>query len=153
MVFEYAQLRGTLDGMDTTVITELAEYYEKEIGYHIPSRTPFVGKNFNVTRAGIHADGMLKNEEIYNIFDTDKFLNRPALVSVSNTSGAAGIAYWINTYYKLSGEREVDKNSELVQRVKASVDKEYEDGRVTVLTDEELIDKINSVCEELHMTL
>ena len=66
---------------------------------------------------------------------------------------AAGIAYWINTYYKLSGEREVDKNSELVQRVKASVDKEYEDGRVTVLTDEELIDKINSVCEELHMTL
>ena len=29
MVFEYAQLRGTLDGMDTRVITELAEYYEK----------------------------------------------------------------------------------------------------------------------------
>ena len=33
MVFEYAQLKGTLDGMDTTVITELAEYYEKELGY------------------------------------------------------------------------------------------------------------------------
>ena len=153
MVFEYAQLRGTLDGMDTTVITELAEYYEKEIGYKIPPRTPFVGKNFNVTRAGIHADGMLKNEEIYNIFDTDKFLNRPALVSISNTSGAAGIAYWINAYYKLSGDREVDKNSELVKRVKAVVDKEYEDGRVTVLTDEELIAKIDSVCKELHMTL
>ena len=27
---------GTLDGMDTTVITELAEYYEKEIGYIVP---------------------------------------------------------------------------------------------------------------------
>jgi len=67
MVFEYAQLRGTLYGMDTTVITELAEYFEKEIGYKLPSRTPFVGKNFNVTRAGIHADGLLKNEEIYNI--------------------------------------------------------------------------------------
>ena len=98
MVFEYAQLRGTLDGMDTTVITELAEYYEKEIGYHIPERTPFVGKNFNVTRAGIHADGLLKNEEIYNIFDTDKLLNRPVLVAVSNTSGLAGIAHWMNTY-------------------------------------------------------
>ena len=49
---------ATLNGMDTTVITELAEYYEKEIGYHIPARTPFVGKNFNVTRAGIHADGL-----------------------------------------------------------------------------------------------
>ena len=33
MVFEYAQLKGTLNGMDTTVITELAEYFEKEIGY------------------------------------------------------------------------------------------------------------------------
>ena len=153
MVFEYAQLRGTLDGMDTTVITELAEYYEKEIGYHIPSRTPFVGRNFNVTRAGIHADGMLKNEEIYNIFDTDKFLNRPALVSVSNTPGAAGIAYWINAYYKLAGERQVDKNSELVRRLKDWVDKEYEDGRVTVLTDEELVAKIDSVCDELHITL
>ena len=153
MVFEYAQLKGTLDGMDTRVITELAEYYEKEIGYHIPSRTPFVGKNFNVTKAGIHADGMLKNEEIYNIFDTEKFLDRPALVSVSNTSGAAGIAYWINAFYKLPKERQVDKNSQLVCKVKDWVDKEYEEGRVTVLTDEELIEKINTICEELHITL
>ena len=134
MVFEYAQLRGTLDGMDTKVITELAEYYEKEIGYCIPSRTPFVGKNFNVTRAGIHADGLLKNEEIYNIFDTEKFLGKPPLVAVSNTSGLAGIAHWINTWFCLSKEKQVDKNSELVRMVKAWVDKEYESGRVTVLT-------------------
>ncbi len=153
MVFEYAQLRGTLDGMDTRVITELAEYYEKEIGYHIPPSTPFVGRNFNVTRAGIHADGMMKNEEIYNIFDTEKFLGRPALVAVSNTSGAAGIAYWINAWYKLPEERRVDKSSPLVVKMKEWVDKEYEDGRVTVLTDEELVDKINSVCDELHITL
>ena len=79
----------------------MADYYEKEIGYHIPSRTPFVGSNFNVTRAGIHADGLLKNEEIYNIFNTQKFLNRPAMVAVSNTSGLAGIAHWINSYYRL----------------------------------------------------
>ena len=107
----------------------------------------------NVTRAGIHADGMLKNEEIYNIFDTDKFLNRPALVSVSNTSGAAGIAYWINAYYKLPQGSQVDKNSELVSRLKEWVDKEYEEGRVTVLTDDELIAKIDSICKELHIKL
>lgn len=153
MVFEYAQLRGTLDGMDTTVITELAEYYEKEIGYRVPSRTPFVGRNFNVTRAGIHADGLLKNEEIYNIFDTEKFLNRPVLVAVSNTSGLAGIAHWINTYYKLKGERQVDKNSELVKRVKEWVDIEYESGRVTVLTDEELVCVITEICRELQIIL
>lgn len=149
MVFEYAQIRGTLDGMDTRVITELAEYYEKEIGYKVPAQTPFVGKNFNVTKAGIHADGLLKNEEIYNIFDTDKFLNRPPLVAVSNTSGLAGIAHWINTYFKLSEEKAVDKNSKLVKKVKEWVDAEYENGRVTSLTDEELLKVIHETCQEV----
>ena len=153
MVFEYAQFKGSLDGMDTTVITELAEYYEKELDYRIPPRTPFVGRNFNVTRAGIHADGLLKNEEIYNIFDTEKFLNRPALVSVSNTSGLAGIAHWINTYYHLTGDRQVDKNSELVKCLKEWVDSMYEDGRVTVLTDQELIVRITECCRELNIVL
>ena len=153
MVFEYAQLRGSLDGMDTTVITELAEYFEKELGYVMPDRTPFCGKNFNVTRAGIHADGLLKNEEIYNIFDTEKFLNRPVLVSVSNTSGLAGIAHWMNTYYHLEGERAVDKNSELVHLVKEKVDQQYDDGRVTVMTDAELTEMINDCCQKLQIEL
>lgn len=153
MVFEYAQLRGTLDGMDTTVITELAEYYEKEIGYHIPERTPFVGKNFNVTRAGIHADGLLKNEEIYNIFDTDKLLNRPVLVAVSNTSGLAGIAHWINIYYRLKGDKAVDKKSPLVAEVKKWVDQEYETGRVTAITDGELEKVIKESSKKLNVNL
>ncbi|HOO28125.1 MAG TPA: 2-isopropylmalate synthase [Lachnospiraceae bacterium] len=153
MVFEYAQLKGDLNGMETTIITELAEYYEKEIGYKIPPRTPFVGENFNVTRAGIHADGLLKNEEIYNIFDTDKFLNRPVLCAVSNTSGLAGIAHWINTYYKLPDERQVAKNSRLVKRIKGEVDAEYESGRVTVMTNQELVSMISQACIDLKITL
>ena len=149
----YAQLKGTLNGMDTTVITELAEYYEREIGYHIPERTPFVGRNFNVTRAGIHADGLLKNEEIYNIFDTEKFLNRPVLCAVSNTSGLAGIAHWINTYYRLKDDEKISKSSELVAYVKTWVDAEYESGRVTVLTDDELLAVIREGCGTLGVTL
>ena len=149
MVFEYAQLRGTLNGMDTRVITELAEYYEKEIGYEIPPRTPFVGKNFNVTRAGIHADGLLKNEEIYNIFDTEKFLNRPVLCAISNTSGLAGIAHWINSYYKLPEDKHYEKNDDLIVELKKWVDEQYDEGRVTVLTDGELIEQINSTCASL----
>lgn len=153
MVFEYAQLKGDLNGMDTTVITELAEYYRKEIGYEIPPRTPFVGENFNVTRAGIHADGLLKNEEIYNIFDTEKFLNRPALCAVSNTSGLAGIAHWINMYYKLPEGKQVSKQSKLVQNIKAIVDEEYEAGRVTVMTNQELDAMIRDECEKLNIKL
>lgn len=153
MVFEYAQLRGTLDGMDTTVITELAEYFEKEIGYHLPSRTPFVGRNFNVTRAGIHADGLLKNEEIYNIFDTEKFLNRPVLVAVSNTSGLAGIAHWINSYFKLPDDKKIEKSNPVVAKVKEWVDAQYDEGRVTTITDNELIEQIRLACDALQMDL
>lgn len=70
--------------MNTKVITEIADYISKETGYEIPPMTPFVGENFNLTRAGIHADGMLKNHEIYNIFDTDTLLDRPPKVSVTH---------------------------------------------------------------------
>ena len=142
MVMEYASLRGSLDGMDPTVITEIAEYFRKEIGYDIPPMTPFVGQNFNVTRAGIHADGLLKDEEIYNIFDTKKILGRSASVTVSKTSGLAGIAYWINEHYNLPDDKKVDKRSPLVVKMKEWVDREYEDGRQTCLSNGELEEKV-----------
>lgn len=138
MVFEYASLRGSLDGMDTTAITEIAEYFEHEMGYIIPSMTPFVGRSFNVTRAGIHADGMMKDEEIYNIFNTEKLLSRPAAVAVSATSGLAGIACWLNRFYHLRGDDKVGKNAPLVAALKAWVDAQYAAGRTTSISDEEL---------------
>ena len=106
-----------------------------------------------LSRAGIHADGLLKNEEIYNIFDTEKFLNRPVLCAVSNTSGLAGIAHWINTYYKFKDDEKISKSSELVAYVKAWVDAEYESGRVTVLTDDELLTVIAEGCKTLGVIL
>lgn len=119
MVFEYASLRGSLDGMDPTVITEIADYFQHEIGYDIPPMTPFVGRDFNATRAGIHADGLLKDAEIYTIFDTEKLLNRPASVQVGKTSGLAGIAYWINQNYHLTGEKQIDKQTRSCSRSRA----------------------------------
>ena len=145
MVFEYASLRGSLDGMDPTVITEIAEYFRREIGYDVPDMTPYVGRNFNVTRAGIHADGLMKDEEIYTIFDTKKILNRPATVQIGKASGLAGIAYWINQNYSLEGENAVDKRDDLVVSLKQWVDEMYEDGRQTVLSNGELEEKIEEL--------
>ena len=142
MVFEYASLRGTLDGMDPTAITDIANYFHEEIGYNVPPMTPFVGRNFNVTRAGIHADGLMKDEEIYNIFDTKTILNRDPSVMITKTSGLAGIAYWINTTYRLADADKVDKRDPLVVAMKEWVDKEYEDGRLTILSNQELEEKI-----------
>ena len=138
MVFEYASLRGTLNGMDPSVITEIADYIVRETHYDLPPMTPFVGRSFNVTRAGIHADGLMKDEGIYNIFDTTTILNRPPLVSVSASSGLAGIACWINNFYRLSGSRAIDKKNPAVAKIKEWIDREYENGRVTVISDDEL---------------
>ena len=154
MAMEYASLRGTTDGMDLTAITEMARYFEDVIGYEIPPRTPFVGRNFNVTRAGIHADGLLKDEEIYNIFDTQKILGRPAAVAVDSHSGLAGIAHWMNGFYRLAGTpAAIDKKHPAIAKIKELVDKEYEDGRTTVMGDTELENMFKKVDPTTYKTV
>ena len=153
MVMEYAQLRGTLDGMDTTVITEIADYYRTELGEYIAPRTPFVGEYFNVTRAGVHADGLMKDEEIYNVFNTGLLLNRPPKVMITNTSGAAGIAHWINSTYNLKNEARLSKDSPMILKIKEWVDQEYENGRVTAISDMELTEQAEKYAAEYEVKL
>ncbi len=137
MVMEYASLRGTTDGMDLPVITEIADYFENEIGYTIPPRTPFVGSNFNVTRAGIHADGLLKNDEIYNIFNTEKLLGRPARVAIDKTCGLAGVTHWLNSMMQ-TNTVSFAKHDDLVVKMKDRIDAAYAGGRTTAMGDDEL---------------
>lgn len=153
MAIEYASLKGTPDGMDYTAITDIANYFENEVGYIIPPRTPFVGRSFNSTRAGIHADGILKDEEIYNIFDTKTLLNRPLHVSINNTSGLAGIAYWINDYFELVGDKKIEKNHPIVAKVKEKIDREYAEGRCSVMGDDEIVNIIRSVDKHFYKKL
>ena len=141
MVIEYAQLKGSLNGMDPTVIREIADYYERELGYRIPDNTPFVGRNFNVTQAGIHADGLLKDEEIYNIFDTTTLLNSPPRVIISKNSGAAGLAVWLSHH---TG-RPVEKSDPDVAALKRWVDAQYASGRVTNIGGAELAEVYESL--------
>ena len=142
MVMEYASLRGSMDGMDPTVITEIAEYYKNEIGYRIPPMSPYVVISFNVARAGIHADGLMKDEQIYNIFNTAKLLNRKPSVMIGKSSGLAGIAYWINENYGLTQSQCVTKHDPLVGALKNKMDEEYAGGRQTSLGVHELEEMI-----------
>ena len=52
-----------------------------------------------------------------------------------------------------SGEKQLDKSCELVHEIKKWVDEEYAGGRVTVLTDEEIVACIHRVCLEQGMSL
>ena len=145
MVMEYASLRGSLDGMDPTAITEIADYFRYEIGYEVPAMTPYVGRSFNITRAGIHADGLLKDAEVYSIFNTRKILGRGPSVMIGKSSGLAGIAFWINENYRLPEGEAVDKRDPLVVELKKWIDAEYEGGRQTSLSTGELEEKIEEL--------
>jgi isopropylmalate/homocitrate/citramalate synthase len=138
LIIEYISLLGHPNGVDTTMVTEIRNYFERAMGVHIPTNLPFVGANFNATSAGIHADGILKNEEIYNIFNTAKILNRPISISVNDKSGLAGIAQWINSHFALTGKDRVEKTHPGVAKINVWVTKQYEDGRTTAISDQEM---------------
>jgi isopropylmalate/homocitrate/citramalate synthase len=139
LVMEYLSLRGSLDGLNTTVITKIARYFYEKLGVEIPPNYPFVGQDFNTTRAGIHADGVLKHEEIYNPFDTVRLLKRPVRVSITDKSGLAGIAYWVDSYLGLEGDQRIDKKHPGLMKIKEKVDEQYSGKRVTSISDGEML--------------
>jgi isopropylmalate/homocitrate/citramalate synthase len=148
LVFEYAGLVGSINGMDTTAISEIAEFMERECQYPIPAAQPFVGRDFNATSAGIHADGAMKNEEIYNIFDTAALLSRPLAVNVTDRSGAAGIAFWIRQH---TG-RNLAKGHPAVEAIHAWVTKQYAAGRTTAISDGEMADQVKQHLQEVTLS-
>ncbi len=138
LLIDYMSLKRSGNEADPRVIRKVADYYRRELGDHIPSSFPFVGSEFNTTRAGIHADGLIKNEEIYNIFDTAGILDRPMNVAITDKSGTAGIALWLNNFLNLEGDRKVNKNDPRIHRVYEMVMEEYNRGRTTAMANEEM---------------
>ncbi len=151
LIFEYIALRGN-NGIDTTVITDIAEYFEKEIGVKIPHNYPFVGSGFNVTSAGVHADGLIKCEEIYNVFDTKKILKRPITTTITDKSGNAGIAFWINQRFNPEGKKIVDKRHPGISKIHKWITEQYESGRITAISPEEMEKKVRQHLPEHFMS-
>lgn len=138
LIMEYVSLVGDENGVDTQVITEMRNYFEKELGYHIPRNQPLVGSDFNATSAGVHIDGLAKNEEIYSSFDTKRILNRSTTINITDKSGLAGIAHWINSHFALIGKDRIEKTHPGVARINKRILRTYEEGRVTAMSDEEM---------------
>ena len=138
LIIDHAGLRGETPGVDTTAITRAAAYFRDQLGTPLPANYPFAGAGFNVTSAGIHADGLLKNEEIYNIFDTARILDRPLGITVNDRSGLAGIAYWVNTTLGLKGAAQVRKDDARVAAIHREVERQYQAGRSTGFSPDEM---------------
>ena len=138
LVIDYIGLTGEDAGLDTTAITRAAAYFRDVLGTPLPANYPFAGAGFNVTSAGIHADGLLKNEEIYNIFDTGRILGRPLGITVNDRSGLAGIAYWVNTTMGWHGTAQVRKDDPRVVAIHHEVERQYAHGRSTGFSPDEM---------------
>ncbi len=149
MLFQYGQFKN--DGnLKLEVLNEVSEFFSKELDYHIHEKYPLMGSDFNTTKAGIHADGLLKDPEIYNSFNTKKIFSRPIVIMINQASGSAGIAGWINSYYNLSDEDKLDKRDERVEKIIHWVTEQYENGRTSNITNEELRRLVEKYIPELE---
>jgi hypothetical protein len=149
LTIEYISLTGEDSAANTRVISDIVQFYEKDLGLRVPGNYPFAGKDFNATSAGIHVDGLSKNEEIYNIFDTKTILGRTVPILINDKTGRAGVAYWLNQYLDLSEEDQVSKSHPAVGQIYARVLAAYESGRQTTISNKEMFDLAKRYLPEL----
>ena len=147
-IIEYISMRGDLCGIDTMMIQAIAEYM-RSIGVDIAPNYPLVGRDFNTTRAGIHAGGLRSDERIYNIFDTTALFGRPPRVAITDKTGVDGVALWVNDFLGLKGKERLSKIK--VHKIARWVLDQYEvEGRLSAITDEELEEQVKEHLPEQY---
>lgn len=70
-----------------------------EWGIPLPFNLPLFSDKSTATNAGIHADGVNKDKDIYAVCDTENIFGVPPMVLVSNLSGEAGLINWMQRYF------------------------------------------------------
>jgi isopropylmalate/homocitrate/citramalate synthase len=125
-------------GLDLKVLVEIADYMRDACGVPIAANYPLVGDECFTTRAGVHIDGLLKDPETYLAFDPTAVLGRPIGVVVSDKSGVAGIAWWVNQHLGLSGTDRLAKSHPGIRALFDALTAEYANGRTEDPTDQEL---------------
>jgi isopropylmalate/homocitrate/citramalate synthase len=146
---EYMSLKGSADGIRLPVVTDMAAYFERELKASIPPAYPFVGRDSTTTRAGIHAAGLRKREEIYSIFDTGKLLGRPPKVAITDKSGTDGVALWVNGFLGLRDRDRVTLSR--VAPIQRWVMDQYEkEGRQTAISEDELQEQVRLHLPDLY---
>lgn len=68
---------------------------------------------------------------------------------MNKNSGLAGVAYWLNQTLKLTGDEKLDKNDPRTVILKEWVDKQYSDGRMTFISEEEMEAALSELLPDL----
>ncbi|SHJ53949.1 Isopropylmalate/homocitrate/citramalate synthases [Dethiosulfatibacter aminovorans DSM 17477] len=139
MLVEYHQLKEPKNKINFAMLNEIVAFFDEEFGFKVHTKMPFLGAESNSTRAGIHADGIMKNADIYNSFNSKDIFNRNIKIVVNQYSGVAGISGWINLYYDLARDVRISKKDSRISLIKNLIDAEYDSGRTTAISDKEMV--------------
>ncbi len=60
-------------------------------------------------------------------------------IAITPYAGLAGIVYWINKTFELKDNEKIDKRDPRVQKIYEDVMKQFEHGRLTALSDLEML--------------
>jgi hypothetical protein len=69
---------------------------------------------------------------------------------INQTSGAAGLAHWMRSYFELDESHTLDKRDARLAPILEWIHQEYEAGRVTSIGDEELERKLAELQPKLY---
>ncbi len=137
-VVEYVGLTGE-QGLNLPVLVEIASYMREICAVPVPANYPMLGEECFTTRAGVHIDGLLKDPETYMSFDPQQVLGRPIRAVISDQSGAAGVAWWLNTRLGGKDSQRIAKTDPAVQAMHARLMAHYAEGGSPEPTDDELL--------------
>ncbi|MEK7766725.1 MAG: 2-isopropylmalate synthase, partial [bacterium] len=74
---------------------------------------------------------------------------RPVDVGITDKSGAAGIAYWIDSRLGLEGARKIGKGDPAIARIREWVDRQYAAGRSHGISEEEMWEQVRRELPDL----
>lgn len=114
-----------------------------------PATRPSRVLSLNIYHLKVTSGELRQNEQIYNIFDTTKLLDRPPQVAITDKSGVDGVALWVNGFFNLKSENSISKIK--ISKVAKWVMDQYDlNGRLSTITDEELAKKVEELLPEYY---
>ncbi|MEM0005547.1 MAG: 2-isopropylmalate synthase [Ignisphaera sp.] len=134
MAIHYAGLRGQ-NNINLKALPRITELFE-HMGHRLIEHYPIIGRNAFRTKAGIHADGLLKNPEVYLPFDPIKVVGIPYSVAITPYSGRSAVLLWLRNYLGLN---HLSKDDPRINYIYNEIVELYNrSGRTEPLTDGEM---------------
>ena len=96
------------------------------------------------------ADGLNRDERIYNIMDTTKVLGRGPRVAITDKSGTPAIVHWVNEFLGTKNTPDQVGLKKAVNIQKWVLDQYTVQGRLTAISDQELEGKVKEHLPELY---